>query len=272
MVCGWTIDTCGCAGGTCWKDLAPDTRLRAAAYATGFMWAATGRRYGLCEITVLPCNPSPTPRLYQTFPRVGGGAGYDPFALGAGSEDAPAGPVLISGTWFNRCGGGCTCNSGCGVLLDGPVYSISAVHIDGVEVDPATYEVHDRALLMRLDGCWPVCQVYGVEVPGFQVTYLRGNRIPDNVQYAAEALACEYAKFCTGAACGLPPRIVSLSRQGVDVTVAEVATTEGTKLRTGIAAVDDVIAAVNPHGRTQPGRVFSPDLPLERVVTWRAGS
>jgi hypothetical protein len=269
-ICGWNVADCGCGG--CWKDLAPAVRTRAEAYATGFMWAATGRQYGLCQVTVLPCNPPPAARLYQTFPRVGGGGGYDPFALGGGSDDAPAGPVLVAGTWFNRCAGGCSCSSGCGVRLDGPVASIIAVNIDGVEVDPTTYEVHDQALLMRLDGCWPVCQVYGVAVPGFEVVYQRGKAIPAHVQYATETLACEYAKFCSGNTCGLPPRILSLSRQGVDVTVAEVATTEGTKLRTGIAAVDDVIAAVNPYGRTQPGRVFSPDLPVERSVTWRAGS
>lgn len=267
--CGWTITKCGCAtGGTpCWAGHSPATRDQAAALATTLMWAATGRRYGLCEVTVMPCNPAPSRGLYETYP-VGGGLGYDPLN-GPGSR-----VNIVNGQWYNNgCSGGCTCRAACEVPLDGGAATIVSVRIDGVTVDPATYQIHDGYLLVRLGGdCWPTCQVYGQEVPGFEVTYLRGTPIPAAVQAAAEMLACQYAAVCTGGQCQLPARIAALSRQGVDFTAAEVLS-EGGKIRTGLQDVDDAIAADNPYGLTQRPQVMSPDLPPPaRIVTWAANS
>lgn len=264
--CGWTVERCGC--GDCWSDQTPAVRDLAAALATTVMWAATGRRYGLCELTVLPCNPSPSEPLYQTFP-----VSYDPWSLGGGSGPIAA-PVLDSGTWRNlACGTSCNCQAACQVPLDGPVHDIVDVLIDGEAVSPSAYEVHDRLWLVRIDGeCWPTCQVYGQEIPGFEVTYNRGDPIPDPIQNATGLLSCEYAKSCQGRACGLPSRMKRLTRQGVELEVADIPTDGRGRIRTGLVLVDDAIDAVNPYGLIEAPTVMSPDLPVARVVTFRGGS
>lgn len=259
--CDWQITDCGCGGG-CLTKLNPAQRARAVALASHFVWAATGRRYGLCEVTVLPCNPRPGEALYQAYP-VGTWAG-------GGTDSSPlAHAEVVDGQWRNRCGGGCSCAAACEVDLPPPVDSVVEVTIDGEPVDPDVYEVHDRRLLVRTDGgCWPSCQTYGQEIPGFQVTYLRGTPIPAYVLSATSVLACEYGKACVGADCRLPARLASLTRQGVEVTVAQdAAASEGGRLRTGIPEVDDVIAADNPHALTARPQVWSPDLPPPRTVT-----
>ena len=263
--CGWTVETCGC--GTCWDGYQPAVQARAETLAATVMWAATGRRYGPCEVTVLPCNPRRELPLYQAFSVV------DPLGIDSVSGGF-AGPVLDDGTWFNRCSVlGCSCRARCEVPLDGPVAEIVEVTIDGEVVPPAAYQVHDRTILVRIDGdCWPVCQTYGTEIPGFAVTYARGLEIPPAVQAGFELLACEYAKACVGGVCALPPRLASLSRQGVEVTVAEVPTEPGGLVRTGIKTVDDIIAADNPYGLAAPAEVLSPDQPRFRTVTFQGGS
>ena len=261
--CGWSIENCGC--GTCWADYSPATQDNAAALAIGLMWAATGRQFGLCEVTVMPHNPGRRDPLYQTFP-ASAPLGGEPGTLGIY-------PVLDSGTWRNLCGGGCSCRSTCQVLLDGPVASIVEVQVDGEVVDPAAYRVHDREALVRIDGtCWPVCTKVDTPIPGFEVTYERGSPIPDQVQAAVEVLACEYAKACANQACRLPKRLASLSRQGVEVTLAQVPDPGQGVLRTGIQVVDDAITAVNPWGLVERPMVWSPDQPTHPSITWWAGS
>lgn len=262
-VCGWTIARCGCGG--CWDSLTGQTKERAAALATHFMWAATGRRYGLCEVTVMPDVRRPKLPLYRTYPLIGGRYGQYPYL----------GPVsVVAGSVPNPSPVGSSCCSGlCEVALDGPVASIVEVRIDGVVVDPGTYQVHDHQLLVRLGGeCWPTHRGYGAEIPRFEVTYMIGKRIPPAVQAAAETLTCEYAKACQGDdACALPPHLTRLSRQGVEVTVEEFNSEHG-HLRTGIRAIDDVLDADNPYGLTQAPTVLSPDAPNARTITWAGGS
>ncbi len=268
--CGWLVERCGGCG-NCWEGLSPEVRDRAGGAASAIVWAATGRRYGLCELTVLPCNPPAQPPAYQTFPVA---RGYDPWGGGGGLAQ----PVLDGGEWHNRCGGGCSCRAACEVALDGPVYDVVEVDVDGEVVDPSAYEVHNGYLLVRTDGdCWPSCQTFGVEVPGFLVSYRRGEAIPDPIMMAAEMLACEYAKACQGRPCGLPARMTRLSRQGVEVEVEAArlsATTSSgrARIRTGIRVVDDILEADNPYGLAERPMVTSPDVVPPRLVTWRGGS
>lgn len=270
--CGWAITTCGCSGASkCWDNYSPGTQDQAETLATFTMWAATGRRYGLCLNEVLPRNERGAARLYQTYPRARYGRGS---LLGLSVTAPPAITMRLTG----GCEGGCGCRGCCEVELPGPVHDIQQVQVDGEVVDPAAYVVYDGLMLVRVDGgCWPVCQVYGQEVPGFVVTYHRGQPIPRAVQLGAELLACEYAKACEGGACRLPSRLTSLTRQGVDIQVdASVGADQSGRIhagiRTGIAQVDAIIDADNPAGRPAPLVVLSPDMPTSRVVTWASGS
>lgn len=251
--CGWSVTTCTCSG-KCFDKFSPITRDRVEALATHFMWAATGRRYGLCETTVQLCNPPAQDDLYQSYGEYGPGTG----------------PYPAGGHWHNQtCGGACRCTSRCEVSLPAPVYSIVAVTVDGDVVSPAAYEVHDRRLLVRTDGaCWPTCSTYATTPPGFQVTYLRGQPIPTAVQHATEGLACQLAKACEGGDCVLPPRVQSITRQGVSIDVAtEEATSVGGRLRAGVAWIDQIIEADNPHGLAARPQVLSLDLPEPRTVS-----
>lgn len=268
--CGWNVTSCGCGG--CSADQKPATQQLALSLAVYTMWAATGRRYGPCEITVLPCRPDRVEPLYQVFPHVPGG-GYDPFGASYGG-----GPVLRAGTWSNSCAGGCSCRNRCDVTLPGPVASVLEVLVDGAAVDPSAYRVYDRETLSRTDGdCWPSCQTYG-EIPGFEVTYERGDEIPPPVLYATGILWCEYAKACAGDLdCALPANLRSLTRQGVEASVGpsdnQLAAPNG-QIRTGIKLVDDIIAADNPFSQTSrpENSIWSPDMDTFRQITFQGGS
>jgi hypothetical protein len=253
--CGWTVTDCGCGSG-CWSSTPPAAAAYAADTAAAIMWAATGRRYGQCAVTVEPCTRGEE-TFYQTYPLA---------EVGAGST----GPYISGGIWHNSCGGGsCGCSGRCEVALAGPTSTaaITAVTVAGVIVPPAAYVVYDGYLLTRVDGgCWPTCRDYSDPATAFTVEYLRGDPIPDHVQAAFERLACELAKACTGGDCALPQRVRSMTRQGVEIQMVDLADEAG-RIRTGIATVDQIIEAENPRGLQQRPSVLSPDLPAPRMVT-----
>lgn len=259
--CNWpTVEehTQSCACG--WQERTPAVKALATTLANTGLWAATGRRYGLCEITVQPCRPRSDP-LYQTYPVTPG------YSDGAGL----AYPVLDSGQWRNiGCGPACSCSARCEVDIPGPTTKaeVIAVRVDGMAIDPAAYQVHDRHLLVRVDGeCWPSCIDFGEQSPpGFEVQYRRGDPIPDDVKAAAAAFACELAKGLSGGECALPAQITRLTRQGVEVQVADVTSYMDHGL-TQIEAVDRVIAYRNPGRLVERPQVWSPDLPPPRTVT-----
>lgn len=253
---GWVVETCGDGDGDdSWLLFPPDVRDRAASMAILFMWAATGRRYGLSGLTVQPSRQRPPEPLYQVFPVAAGH--YDGYAGGGG---------------YGSCSGGCE------VELPGPVADIVQVRIDGFAIEQV-YEVRDGHLLARTDGqCWPTCQgsdVSSGSVPVLEVDYHRGLRVPPAVQFATEKLACEYGQMFTGGTCRLPGQMRSLSRQGVDLEMAsgDGETSSGRllmpgRIRTTIKEIDDVLDAVNPYGQVEPREVVSPDDPPTRTVTW----
>lgn len=258
--CGWNVSGCGCGKG-CWTSYDPAVRQRAAAAAALIIWAATGRQYGPCEITVAPSPPRRPVPLYQTY--------------GVGPGGGLLSPVIDGGQWYNRpyaadsdVAAGCCTNAHCEVALEGPTTKaqISAVTVDGELVAPDAYVVMDGYLLVRIDGaCWPAC--VNAATGTFTVTYSRGLAIPPAVQSAYERLACEMAKACTGGACALPQRMTRLTRQGVEIELEQVDTETPGALLTGIKDVDDIIMAVNPHRLTAPPAVLSPDLPPARRLT-----
>jgi hypothetical protein len=234
--------------------------------ATLFLWAATGRQYGPCPLTIRPAQDKMEPDAYRTY------------SVWPGQDPAVSGPYLFAGVWRNcGCGGGCCCQPMCSVVLRGPVAGIVEVLVDGEEVPSDAYRVDATAgayHLVRLDGqCWPTCQTFTAAedaAGAFAVTYLYGRELPEALEVAAALLACEYAKGLTGGACKLPARMTRLSRQGVEV---EVTPPEPDGLLTGIREVDAVIAALNPGKRQGPPVLLSLDLPelCDRTTVVQAG-
>jgi len=252
--CGWDVDPTG----VCADWVTPTTARQdlALSIATAVMWAATGRRYGPCEITVRPCQSRRFADTYRAFPvwwasgRFGG-----PF------------PFLFNGVWANcGCGSGCCCAPRCSILMDGPVASIVEVLVDGVVTPSTDYRVDvvegGYWLVKTTPGCWPTCQDFNVggdDVGAFQVTYTRGAEVPPSLLGATALLACNLAATMSGKDCGLPPRLSSLTRQGVsaDFIANDI---DVDVFTTGINEVDMVIRALNPGRRTRPPVVLSPDL------------
>lgn len=257
--CTWPDLTQTCCAD--WADFSPAVTGAAMDYAKAFVWMATGRQFGLCELTVRPCG-----RFCQDCPA---GWTYD----GYGSFQ----PYIFNGQWKNCwCGqdpGCCTCDPACQVYLPGPVHSIERVTVDG-ETLPATgsYFVLDQMWLIRVDteACWPLCSdqnLYPGDSAAFEVTYLRGREVPTALAQATSGLACEYARACLGLPCRLPSRITSLSRQGVTVSFADIADVLKNGL-SGLWELDQLIMAYNPYGLKGPTRLYSPDLQVPRQVTW----
>jgi len=251
----WIPDTSCCD--TFWDTLTPQEQATATQNAAFVIWAATGRRYGPCPITVRPCGP---------WCADNGIAGY---FWGGGTFI----PYVVGGVWRNCwCGTGpgcCDCQPSQQVYLPGPVASVTSVTVDGAIIDPGTYRVDDGRWLVRTGGnVWPQCQDYDVDsgTGTFIVTYTRGEAVPAYLLSAQGKYACEWAKACAGQDCELPGRITTISRQNTVFTLTDIDSLLERGL-TGIQSVDQLIALSNPNGLTHRMRLYSPDIDLPRVVT-----
>ena len=255
LPCNWVPDVGCCAD---WDTFDASVQASALEFGSYVMWSATGRQFGLCEMTVRPCG-----RWRGSCPEFWGWYWSDngwwlPYLDG-------------EGIWRNCwCGSSaCQCMPDCQVYLPGPVASVTEVVVQGAVLDPSAYRVDDLHWLVRTDGeCWPDCVDLNHDSGDtvFQVTYTRGQVVPNVVLTAAGTLACEWAKACTGATCRLPGRVTSIARQGVTVTMVDTDTLLNRGL-TGIFEVDQVITAVNPQRLRQRLRVYSPDRRFPRTVT-----
>lgn len=269
--CAWDVDPGALGVCSGWADHPEPVQAAALALATNFLWAHTGRRFGVCPIEVRPAQDQFLDPAYRAYP-VWPGQSF------GGGGSAPM-PFLDAGVWRNcGCGSRCCCRPECAVILRGPVHSISEVTVDGAVIPSSDYRVDVTSgtyWLVRLDGvCWPTCQDFQAaeDAEGaFLVAYERGQELPDALEVATAILACEYAKGMTGGACRLPSKMTRLSRQGVDLEVEPPAPDEG---RTGIREVDDVISSLNPGKRARPPVLLSPDLPesCDRMTVIGPGS
>lgn len=256
--CDWDVPDPLCCSET-WAGFDPLIQTAAKEYAALILWAATGRVFGQCELTVRPCGMK---RCSD-----GGGAfwGYD----WSGGTWVP---YIFNGVWFNcACAGMCCCDPRCQVRLMNKVTEIVEVTIGGVIVDPDTYRVDDNHWLVRLDGeCWPQCADLDSDVGDnvFEVTYLSGTPVPATVLLAAATLACEWAKACTGTdGCRLSNKVTSLARQGITIEMMSPEALLDDNL-TGLWEVDSVIRAYNPYRLKQQLRVYAPELNVPRTPTW----
>jgi hypothetical protein len=254
--CGWTIPDPICCD--TWSGLDPAVQVASKEFAALFMWAATGRMYGLCDVTVRPCG------LKRCQDGLGEFWGYD----WSGGTWVP---YIFNGTWFNcACAGICCCDPRCQLRLMGPVDSITQVTIGGVVVDPGTYRVDDNHWLVRTGGeCWPVCADMDTDDGAnvLVVTYKRGDPIPTPLLTASSTLACEFGKACTpGAECRLSSRVTSLARNGITIDMLDPTEILEGGL-TGMWEVDMVITALNPYRLKQRLRIYAPELNVPRTVT-----
>lgn len=255
----WPLDATCCDG---WDEIDPDVQRAATQRAVDLIWMLSGRRFGLCQVTVRPCprRCAPPPPTWWA------GVGWY--------------PAVVDGAIVNVSACGCRTRCACTpysavVLEPGPVTSITEVRIDGTVLDPAAYLVLDARELVRTDGGqWPGCQ--RLDQPDgaadtWTVTYTYGLPVPAGGQAAASVLACELAKACTGAGrCRLPNRVQQITRDGVSMTLLDPMEFLD-KGRIGLPEIDAWLAAVNPNALPEAPRVLSPDLPPRgRQVTWTA--
>lgn len=267
--CNWDVNPGDLGLCSPWNDYPPEIQDAAVAFASTYLWGATGRRYGVCPVSVRPSQAGGTEVVYQTFA----------VAPGAGGLGVPGGPFLFGGRWFNSaCATACCGAAACAIVLRGPVASVDEVVVGEEVIPPSAYRVDITGgvyLLVRTDGrCWPACQDYTAE-PGelntFEVTYGLGVVPPAALLFAAAQLACEYAKGLTGGPCKLPAKMTRLSRQGVEVELEPPGGEDG---KTGIREVDDLVDTLNPSKRKSPPLLLSPDLPesCDRYTVIGAGS
>lgn len=260
--CAWTLSTACCPQ---FLDYPAETQELAAAWATEILDALTGHRFAQCPVKLRPCGK-----------RCGLFGGYLVWPVGAPAMSGAGNPWMIpwvdNGVWRNcGCAGPCTCEATCQAKMPYPVAEILEVMVDGVVLDPSAYRLDNGNTIVRTDGeCFPECQnmdLADTEPGTWSVTLRPGEPLPMMGSIAAGDLACEYAKLCSGGGdCQLPEQLVSLSRNGVEVQVADPQLLLDAGL-TGLPNVDLFIRAVNPAKLRSRPRVYSPDIRDPRVVT-----
>lgn len=249
---------------TCDVDtLNPAVTGVAVSMATETLYALTGMRFGLCEVTLRPCASG-----------CGSGGFYDDFGPPWTAQYYPQ-PALIGGLWFNltcgSCSGDCSCTEVSEVRLPAPVYEIVEVLIDGSVLASTSYRLDNNRLLVRTDGGrWPYCNDLSRddnEADTWSVTARFGEPLPEGAALAVGQLACEIAKAAAGGDCKLPAGLQQLVRQGVTISYPDVGELfkQG---RTGLYLVDMFVATWNPGGLRQRSRVYRVDQPTVR----RAGT
>jgi hypothetical protein len=221
--------------------------------ASEILYRLTGMQFpGTCEQTIRPCSNSASPY------------GFD-----FGFWQYPWVPLRIGGSWLNM--GPCGCNMAacdCSTyprlnLGRSDVQSIVEVLVDGVALAPADYRLDENRYLVRVDGSnWPCCQDLSLattEVGTWSVELTYGWPVPEALRRAAANFAAELIKACTGGECRLPPRTLSVVKQGTTIQVAGVLAELEAGL-TGLTDVDMTIQAFNPHRLTRPAFAWSPGL------------
>lgn len=251
----WPIDPVCCPG---WPEDEADwdeAHFNAQWLATIELWRAVAGAVGLCRTTELPCLDRCNIR------------GLESMWMRPWRNEA--------GQWFNsKCGcrDTCSCTQMCTVTLQGPVYEIESVTVDGVALEATDWKLLTGNRLARCGGCWPACQDYCTE-DGLVVTYLRGTPPGLDAIRAVSRLACKRLQECppAGGDCGeLPSGVTSISREGLTMQLDNtIGSGEGGPVVTGIARVDRWIASINPYGITSQATVWSPDVDTPQI--WRNG-
>ncbi|MBT3161517.1 hypothetical protein HTV80_00110 [Streptomyces sp. Vc74B-19] len=258
----WPLDLSCCPDG---EDAEAEVLARWQMIATRLLFALSGRRWGpSCPYSVRPCRRA----CLDSLPLVSSRSYGSPWIPYLGRD----------GLWRNAsvcgCKSDCSCGELCEVRLEGPVHDVLAVDIDGQALPADAYRVDAAGMLVRTDGdCWPDCQELAAPCgePGtFCVTYRIGLPLDEAAVAAVSELTCHLMKGCGGGGgcgCRANPNITRLSRQGVDVEMAD-PTLFYSEMRTGLPLVDMWLMVVNPYRQPSPSRVYSPDFKRPRSTTW----
>lgn len=176
--CNWPNTGCPECGDEC-GALTAAQRAEYEAWAISDLWEATGRIYGTCTVTVMPCNDW----------------------------------GVLCGLCYNAYRS-CGCVTVPEVKLAGPVASVSAVVVEGETLDPLDYRVDDWQWLVRLDGgYWPTNTDY-LDPDAFSVTYEMGIAPPAGAGIVTGMLMCSRST-CNNSGCRVPNNTTQVTRQGV---------------------------------------------------------
>lgn len=247
----WPVSGCG----ENWADgYDPAVTGVGAMAASELLWAASGRRFGSCSVTVRPCSRRCLEQPY-------GGWWWYP---GRWQSGWPYGPT--QGGWMaavcGGCSGSCGCSSADELRLPVEAQAVTEVSVDGVVLPPSGYAFYDGLTLVRTDGAlWPFCQDWtaasGVGV--FEVTATFGRPVPPLGQLAMGEAVQEVLKACAGETCALPSGVVqTVSRQGVTKVFAD-ASALATAGRTGLPLTDRFLDAENPSRLQSGARIWDPE-------------
>lgn len=256
--CEWPFGEPCCPA---WDEASDAERERARRVATYLLWAATGRQYGRCEVTIRPCRRSCV----------------DSGTVGGHWSGNTWTPILDGGRWFNiQCGCGghrCSCTEVCEIELPGWLPEPVEIQVDGESIPLSEFRVDDgRRLVWESGKCFPLCQQLdrplGAEGT-WAITYKHGLPVPPGGGDVVADLACEIVKACDARwadECQLPSNVRRVTRQGVDI---EFLTPDQAPGDFGIFSVNAWVKAANPYKLVQPVQVYSPDVQRPVVTTWQ---
>lgn len=149
-------------------------------------------------------------------------------------------------------------------LAPTPVTEITEITTSDGVLDDSAYELLGNSVIRRIDGDnWPCCD------SDFSVAFSYGREPPQLGIQAAAILACELYLSCqpedVAKRCRLPRNVVSVSRQGVSIVIANAANLfqriPGQPFKTGLWEIDLFLSSMNPYGNTTQSVVLSPDIP-----------
>jgi hypothetical protein len=228
--------------------------------ASEVLYQLTAQRFSLCQVTLRPCRKS----CYGNFPW------YMWWEYGTYPQ-----PYWWNGTWYNlacnNCpGDSCSCPGLDETMLPGPVSSVTEVKVDGVVLTSGVdYRVDDYRKLVRLGSDpWPFCQnmnLADTEVGTWAVTAVYGEAVPIMGRMAVGELALELVKYIMCADdCAIPRGTVDISRQGVSMTIANMADLFNTGF-IQLRMCDMFIKISNPNHRQSRSAVYDLDSPQNRA-------
>lgn len=171
----------------------------------------------------------------------------------------------------------CHCRLGCGcgrspqALISLPVVSIATVKVDGDVLDAADWTLyHDNRLVRNDDGTFPCCQRLerdpDADLGTFEIAGVFGEAPDEMAELAVQEIACELINALENpAACSLPKRAQSFTRQQLSVNFSN-PTTTFTEGFVGLPMVDLWLASLDAAARRRPGRAVD----LAAQAAWRS--